>query len=80
MCKGLIQENSKAYACSNWKTQDGGCKFTIWKVFLGKLFSIFTEEEMIQMAKGFNLVKMDKNGVLRVLQYNKEKGKVIIIS
>lgn len=33
ICGGAITENSKAFACSNWKS---GCKFTIWKNQRGK--------------------------------------------
>ena len=30
-CGGDIVENERAYGCVNWRTQDGGCKFRIWK-------------------------------------------------
>lgn len=36
LCGGDVVENNKAYGCSNWKTSDGGCKFTVWKTTSSK--------------------------------------------
>ncbi len=35
-CGGEVVEGTKGYGCSNWRRDDGGCIFTIWKVIAGK--------------------------------------------
>lgn len=35
-CGGTIIEGEKGYGCSNWKEEDGGCRFVIWKKIAGK--------------------------------------------
>ncbi|MBF0101602.1 MAG: DNA topoisomerase 3 [Desulfobacterales bacterium] len=35
-CHGSVIETEKAFGCSNWRTQDGGCRFVIWKTIAGK--------------------------------------------
>ncbi len=30
-CGGEVAEGPKGYGCANWKTEDGGCRFTVWK-------------------------------------------------
>jgi DNA topoisomerase-3 len=35
-CGGKIIKGKRGYGCSNWKTQDGGCRFVIWEMISGK--------------------------------------------
>ncbi len=36
ICKGKIIKGKRGYGCSNWKVQDGGCRFVIWEMISGK--------------------------------------------
>ena len=48
-CKeGNINENSKAYGCSNYKE---GCKFVVWKTSFGKKITENMIKELIQKNK-----------------------------
>lgn len=38
-CGGSVIEGKKGYGCSNWRSQDGGCKFVIWKTIAKKKIS-----------------------------------------
>lgn len=35
-CGGKIVEGKKGFGCANWKEEDGGCKFVIWKTIAQK--------------------------------------------
>jgi DNA topoisomerase-3 len=35
-CAGKIIKGRRGYGCSNWKAQDGGCRFVIWEMISGK--------------------------------------------
>ena len=35
-CRGKIIKGRRGYGCSNWKAQDGGCRFVIWEMISGK--------------------------------------------
>ena len=35
-CGGKIIEGKKGFGCSNWKPENGGCTFVIWKTIAGK--------------------------------------------
>lgn len=35
LCGGEIMETDKGFSCSNWRDEDGGCNFTIWKQIYG---------------------------------------------
>ncbi len=35
-CGGQVVEGKKGYGCRNWREEDGGCKFVIWKTVAGK--------------------------------------------
>lgn len=39
LCGGNVYNYPRAYGCGNWKREDGGCKFTIWKNMYGKILS-----------------------------------------
>lgn len=38
-CGGSIFENPKSYGCSNWRAEDGGCRFVVWKEMAGRKIS-----------------------------------------
>jgi DNA topoisomerase-3 len=35
-CGADVVEGKKGYGCKNWREEDGGCRFVIWKVIAGK--------------------------------------------
>jgi DNA topoisomerase-3 len=35
-CGGKIIKGKRGYGCSNWRVQDGGCRFVIWEMLNGK--------------------------------------------
>ncbi|MDY0039653.1 MAG: DNA topoisomerase 3 [Desulforhabdus sp.] len=35
-CGGKIIEGKKGFGCSNWREQDGGCRFVVWKEIAGQ--------------------------------------------
>jgi len=35
-CGGKIIKGRRGYGCSNWRAQDGGCRFVIWEIISGK--------------------------------------------
>ncbi|MCP4156550.1 MAG: DNA topoisomerase III [bacterium] len=65
-CGGGIIEGKKGFGCSNWRKEDGGCKFVIWKTVSGMKIDISNVREMISKnASGpFKLVR--DNGSFRV--------------
>lgn len=38
-CGGEIVEGNKGYGCANWREEDGGCRFVIWKTIAQKPIS-----------------------------------------
>jgi len=36
ICGGKIIKGKRGYGCSNWRAQDGGCRFVIWETINGK--------------------------------------------
>lgn len=47
-CGGPVIESAKAYGCGNWREQDGGCKFVIWKKIAGKEISPALAKELLE--------------------------------
>jgi DNA topoisomerase-3 len=47
-CGGDVVENQKGYGCSNWKEEDGGCRFVIWKEFYDKKISKKHAKDLIE--------------------------------
>jgi len=35
-CGAEVVEGKKGFGCKNWREEDGGCRFVIWKVIAGK--------------------------------------------
>lgn len=57
-CGGDIVETTKGFGCSNWKEENGGCKFVIWKDMSGKNISesqakLLLEKGKTGVIKGF---------------------------
>lgn len=57
-CGGKIVEGKIGFGCSNWREENGGCKFVIWKTIAGKKISLqnlrqLLEEGETDTIKGF---------------------------
>ena len=48
LCGGAVVEQTKAYACDNWKS---GCKFTIWKTIAGKKITIRSVQALLKNGR-----------------------------
>ncbi|WDP92571.1 MAG: DNA topoisomerase III [Desulfobacter sp.] len=40
VCGGAIIEGKKGYGCSNWRPEQGDCRFVIWKTISGKKLTL----------------------------------------
>lgn len=50
-CGGDVVEGTKGFGCSNWREQDGGCKFVIWKNFYDKKITKSMAKALIEKGK-----------------------------
>lgn len=65
VCGGDIVETPRAFSCANWREQDGGCKFAIWKEIAGKKISKSVAKTLLEkretgVLKGFYSKKKDR--------------------
>ncbi|MBF0376135.1 MAG: hypothetical protein HQK72_01510 [Desulfamplus sp.] len=72
LCGGNIIEGKKGYGCSNWRAENGNCRFVIWKEIMGK---VLTEQHIQTLVSG----KTTKLYVLRDAQGNKFKAKLKMV-
>lgn len=77
LCGGDVMENKRAYGCQNWKPEDGGCKFVIWKTIAKKRITPNQAKQLLTKGKtgklrGFTSKKGKKFSATLVL----EDGKV----
>lgn len=77
-CGGNVNENPKAYGCSNWKEKN--CKFTIWKTMMGKKMNEKIVKELIDKKEtekldGFKSSKTGKAFSAKLV-LNMEKKKI----
>jgi DNA topoisomerase-3 len=49
-CGGEVVEGKKGFGCKNWREEDGGCRFVIWKTIAGK--EIPVDAVMDLLSKG----------------------------
>ncbi len=50
-CGGNVTETPRAYGCENWREEDGGCKFAIWKETAKKLIAPETAKKLLAGEK-----------------------------
>ncbi|MEN6484788.1 MAG: DNA topoisomerase 3 [Syntrophobacteraceae bacterium] len=50
-CGGEIIEGKRGYGCRNWREQDGGCRFVIWKVIAGKALPMAAVRHLLQKGE-----------------------------
>ncbi len=48
LCEGTVISGTKSWGCSNYKSENGGCKFAIWKEIAGAEVSLSDVERMTQ--------------------------------
>lgn len=51
LCGGEIADLDKRYACSNWKRDDGGCMFVIWKTMFGRTMDNEIVDELLTKGR-----------------------------
>ncbi len=56
-CGGFVIETEKAFGCANWRQQNGGCRFTIWKNSFGT--TIAKERVCELLTKGRTSCQLD---------------------
>jgi DNA topoisomerase III len=47
-CGAEVVEGRKGYGCKNWREQDGGCRFVIWKEIAGKRLTPTEVQELLE--------------------------------
>ncbi len=50
-CGGDVVESDKAYGCSNWRTDQGGCRFSIWKTIAQRAISPSEARMLLENGK-----------------------------
>ncbi len=50
-CGGEIVDGKKGYGCQNWKEQDGGCKFVVWKTIAKKRIPKKAVRQLLKTGK-----------------------------
>lgn len=50
-CGADVVENQRAFGCSKWRREDGGCRFTIWKTISGKEITKEIAKELLENKK-----------------------------
>ncbi len=82
-CGGDIIEKDKGYGCANWKNQDGGCRFIIWKVIAGKTIPDQIVEQLLENGISENIEGFrSKKGTLfsaRLKLEKTEEGKFKVV-
>jgi len=87
VCGGKIIKGKRGYGCSNWRTQDGGCRFVIWEMINGKKLTpsniktltegkatrkyVFREENGRKFRAKLKLIK-GKNGIWETVWIERE--------
>jgi len=60
-CGGKIIKGKRGYGCSNWRAQDGGCRFVIWEMISGKKLSPASIKTLIDGKTTRTYVFREKN-------------------
>jgi DNA topoisomerase-3 len=62
VCGGKIIEGKKGYGCTNWRMDDGNCRFVIWKDISGKTLTAKNIETLLAGKTTRPYVLKDTNG------------------
>ncbi len=46
-CGGLVSATEKAYGCTNWREENGGCRFVLWKTIAGRAIEAETVQQLL---------------------------------
>ena len=46
-CGGEVTEGKKGFGCRNWREEDGGCRFVIWKTIAGKELPVEAVKDLL---------------------------------
>lgn len=73
-CGGEIIEGKRGFGCSNWKPENGGCKFVIWKTIEGKqltapiVHSLIAKKQIGPLSGFLSEDKQPNSAILRLVQ------------
>ncbi|MGV8074366.1 MAG: DNA topoisomerase 3 [Syntrophobacteraceae bacterium] len=78
-CGGNVVEGKKGYGCGNWREQDGGCRFVIWKAIAGRTLDSDTIRALLSGETTSEMTFTSKEGkefsaALKV-EYREDEGK-----
>jgi DNA topoisomerase-3 len=51
VCGGDVVEGTKGYGCKNWRQEDGGCRFVIWKTIAGKQIALSDVKRLLEKGE-----------------------------
>ena len=82
-CGGVVVEGRKGYGCANWRTEDGGCKWVLWKTVAGKDLTAGQARELLERGETARAVKGFKSKTGKVfdarLKIDRETGRVSFV-
>ena len=82
-CGGQIVEGRKGYGCTNWREQDGGCRWVIWKEVADKTLTASVARELLQRGETARAVKGFKSRAGKPfdarLRLDRETGRVSFV-
>ncbi len=82
-CGGEIIEGKKGYGCSNWRKEDGSCRFVIWKTIAGKKISKSAVTQLLQKGitqniPGFTSKQGKKFSARLKIDFDKDNLKSVV--
>ena len=78
-CGGAVIETEKAFGCANWRQQNGGCRFTIWKSSFGTTIVKKWVKQLLKMGRTKNALNLVSKAGKPYTAYLKiDKGSVAL--
>lgn len=74
VCGGNIIKGKRGYGCSNWRAQDGGCRFVIWEMINEKKLTPSNIKTLIAGKATRKYVFREKSGAKFRAKLKLEKG------
>ena len=62
LCNGTIIEGRRGFGCSNWRPENGDCRFVIWKEIAGRTLTRQNVETLVGGRKTRPYVLKESNG------------------
>jgi DNA topoisomerase-3 len=79
-CGAPLLETERAYGCSQWRAEAGGCRFTLWKTVLGKRLTEAQARELLSRGSTSRAVRGFRKGTggtfAARLELERETGRI----